>query len=118
METLYDIIRANPDVVSGMNLSRGDVAAANYLFEMSNSIVNFESSEKYESMPVHTNSNYDESIAKIIEGNPRVVELVTRLYNKSNGTFIGGIDAQMLYMMVNDYLKGNVKETEKGYSMQ
>ena len=115
MENLYDIIKENPELIGDKKLSQGDIAAANYLYSMS-SLVNSEISVENDGAWIHTNSNYNETVAKVIETHPEAVNLILRL-SKGYGTFIGGSSSQFAYLLVNDYLNNNFKNGNRTHKL-
>lgn len=109
MKNLYDVIKENPKLIEGKNFSQTDIAVANYIYLMGSTLVN----TKYdEECILHDNSDYNESVANLIENNPQAVKLISSL-SKGFGLFIGGIPSQYAFLLVNDYLNNNFSN---GYS--
>lgn len=115
MENLYDIIKENPQLIEERKLSKGDIAAANYLYSMS-SLVNSEISVENDGAWIHTNSEYNEVVAKVIETYPEAVNLILGL-SKGYGIFIGGTSSQFAYLLVNDYLNHNFNRGNRTHKL-
>ncbi len=109
MKTIYDIIKENPEIVKGKKYLDSDLAVANYLITMSVRLGESEVTE--DGAWVHTHSRYDELVDKIIKSSPRAVELIMSL--KDGVVFIGGIDSQLVYLLVDDYLNGNFEKKNR-----
>ena len=63
---------------------------------------------------VHTNSTYDETVALMIEANPKAVEFIRGLYDGI--TFVGGFETQFAYQLVKDYLNKNFENQPMTHS--
>lgn len=111
MKNLYDVIKENPSVVEGKGYSESDLAAANYLFS-STHLTNSKITE--DGAWVHVNSEYDETVEKMMEKHPRATELILGLADGYR--FIGGVDSQIAYLLVSDYVNKNFGSKSSGYS--
>mgnify|MGYP003318002870 CR=1 FL=1 len=115
MKNLYTVIEENPNLTKEIKFSEGDIAAANYIYAMS-TLVNHEISMENDGAWVHTNSDYNEVVAKIIESNPNAVNLILSLRSSNGVSYIGGIDSQFAYLLVTDYLKENFSSKSNGHT--
>lgn len=106
MKNLYDVLKENPTLLNGLNLKGDDIAAANYLFVISGTLTRSEIRHEDDGAWVHTHSEYNETVAKIIESHPAAVKLILSL-SQGYGIFTGGVDSQFAWLLVNDYLKHN-----------